>query len=35
MPFKQIIAVYSEDHTKPTYKNARLTVKAVDAYSYN
>jgi hypothetical protein len=33
-PFKEIIAVYTENHTKPTSKNCRVTVKAGGTYSY-
>jgi hypothetical protein len=36
MLFKEIIAVYSEKHTKPISKNAELLiVKADGAYSYH
>jgi hypothetical protein len=35
MLFKEIIAVYSENNTKPINKNAALlTVKADGAYNY-
>jgi hypothetical protein len=35
MMFKEIIAVYSENHAKPTHTNAALlTVKADGSYSY-
>jgi hypothetical protein len=34
MLFKEIIAVYSENHKKPINANALLTVKADDSYSY-
>jgi hypothetical protein len=36
MPFKEIIAVYSENHAKPINKKkaALLTVKADGSYSY-
>jgi hypothetical protein len=35
MLFKEIIAVYSENHTKPKIQNtALLTVKADGSYSY-
>jgi hypothetical protein len=35
MLFKEVITVYSENHTKPVHKNvALLTVKADGSYSY-
>jgi hypothetical protein len=34
MLFKEIIAVYSENHAKPTQNAALLTVKADGSYSY-
>jgi hypothetical protein len=36
MPFKEIIAVYSENHTTPIKQNVEiLTVKAAGKYSYH
>jgi hypothetical protein len=36
MPFKEVIAVYSDNHTKPIYTERNLTTVAVDdTYSYH
>jgi hypothetical protein len=35
MLFKEVIAVYSENHAKPINTNALLTVKAGGSYSYH